>query len=429
MAKALYRKYRPANLDQVIGQDTVVDNLKTAIKKDSISHAYLFIGPRGCGKTSVARIFAHEINHFKYELEDNYTDIIEIDAASNTGVDNIRDLREKAVIAPAEGKYKIYIIDEVHMLSKSAFNALLKILEEPPRHVVFILATTNPEKIPVTIISRAQTFQFKLSDPKTMLKHLRSIADSEKIKITDDALEIIVRRGGGSFRDSISLLDQISNLSSKEITGEILEKALGLPKDKICEELLAACPSADVVKITTLLKDLLNSGIGPESIASELIEKILTDPRKEYLPLLAKLPTVVAPFAEAKLLVALLGDLATSSQNYQPAKPIKDKAKSPFSWDEFLASVKSQSRILPGRLEKIAHKAKNGILNLYPDTEQTKSILNHDRNKAVLVSALKSTGFQLKIHEPGENQDSQPSNFSAIMGPTQEVKNGGESPF
>ena len=160
MAKALYRKYRPKSLSEVVGQEQVTRVLENSLKQGKISHAYLFIGPRGTGKTSVARIFAHEVNGFKYELEDVYVDIIEIDGASNRGIDNIRELREKVAIAPTSGKYKIYIIDEVHMLTKEAFNALLKTLEEPPKHVIFIMATTDAYKVPVTITSRAQTYTF-----------------------------------------------------------------------------------------------------------------------------------------------------------------------------------------------------------------------------------------------------------------------------
>ena len=189
--KALYRKYRPTKLSDIIGQSKITETLENAIKNGQISHAYLFTGPRGTGKTSVARIFAHAINDFNYKIEDSYLDIIEIDAASNTGVDNIRELREKATIAPSKGKYKIYIIDEVHMLSKSAFNALLKTLEEPPKHVVFIMATTDAHKVPITITSRAQTFNFKLADIDVMADYLKKIAKKEKIDIELNAAEAL----------------------------------------------------------------------------------------------------------------------------------------------------------------------------------------------------------------------------------------------
>ena len=308
MGKALYRKYRPISLEAVYGQDAVITPLKESIKTGNFSHAYIFTGPRGCGKTSVARIFAHEINHFPYELEDSYVDIIEIDGASNTGIDNIRDLREKAMIAPTEGRYKIYIIDEVHMLSKSAFNGLLKIIEEPPEHVIFILATTNLEKVPVTITSRAQVYNFKLADAETMFKHLRKISDAEGFSIDDDALKIIVRRGGGSFRDSISLLDQISNLksSSDMITASDVDSALGLPEDEKIKNLLSSFEADELDTTTSILKDLLNSGRTAETIAGVIIERITEQPTPKTLHLVEKLFTVQYPFAEAKLLVAFL---------------------------------------------------------------------------------------------------------------------------
>lgn len=334
--KALYRKYRPISLDQVIGQDAIVTSLKTAIKSGKVSHAYMFVGPRGCGKTSVARIFAHEINKFSYQLEDSYVDIIEIDAASNTGVDNIRDLREKAVIAPTAGKYKVYIIDEVHMLSKSAFNALLKLLEEPPEHVVFIMATTDPEKVPITITSRTQVYTFRLADPDTMSSHLKSIADQEKINIENDAISIIVRRGGGSFRDSISLLDQISTLKDGEITADDITSALGLPRDKITTDLLSAFSSNNTTKITEILKDFLNSGAKPETLVDELIKKILAAPSPDLLPLLNELPSVQPPFSEAKLLIAFLGhELQPKPKSRPSANPqsIK-KATAPVIGDD-----------------------------------------------------------------------------------------------
>ena len=312
--KALYRKYRPKSLSDVIGQEQVTKILANALKQNKISHAYLFIGPRGTGKTSVARIFAHEINGFKYELEDNYVDIIEIDGASNRGIDDIRELREKSAIAPTTGKYKVYIIDEVHMLTKEAFNALLKTLEEPPKHVIFIMATTEAHKVPVTITSRSQLFTFNLASPQIMKEHLAKIASKEKIQITDDALDLIVKRGGGSFRDSLSLLDQISNLSEGEITKDLVISAMGLPDDEKIKNLLIEYRNKNVTNVTNALKELIQSGIKPEIITEELINQIIENPLSEYILLLSKLSEIKSPFAEARLLVALLEPL--NNQQY-----------------------------------------------------------------------------------------------------------------
>ena len=298
--KALYRRYRPKTLSEVVGQEQITTVLQNSLKNGKLAHAYLFIGPRGTGKTSVARILAHEINNFPYELEDDYLDIIEIDAASNTGVDNIRDLREKAIIAPTKGKYKVYIIDEVHMLSKSAFNALLKTLEEPPEHVVFIMATTDAYKVPITITSRSQVYTFKLANPSIMLNHLKKIAKQEKINITDEALEIVVKRGGGSFRDSLSLLDQISTLSDNKIDADLISRALGT-------NILNGYAAGDINRIRTQLQELLDSGIKPEIIAENLISDILNNPQPIHLALLEKLLDVSrSAYPNAKLLLALI---------------------------------------------------------------------------------------------------------------------------
>ena len=308
--KALYRKYRPLHLSEVIGQDKTIEQLQGALTKGKISHAYLFVGPRGCGKTSVARIFAHEINHFDYQLEDSYIDIIEIDAATFTSVDNIRELREKAMIMPTLGKYKVYIIDEVHMLSNSAFNALLKILEEPPEHVIFIMATTNPEKIPATIISRTQIYHFNLAEPKVMQDFLRSVCDKEGIKISDDALKIITERGGGSFRDSLSILNQIStiNLSEKTIEASDVSAALGIPEHQEIKNLINFYENSDTENITKTLANLLNYGITAESITLELINQILKNPTPKSLQLVNQLFNVTGSFLEAKLTVALISN-------------------------------------------------------------------------------------------------------------------------
>lgn len=306
MHLALYRKYRATSLGQVIGQPQVTTPLHNALEKQQFSHAYLFIGPRGTGKTSVARILAHAVNDFPYELEDQHLDIIEIDAASNTGVDNIRELREKALVAPSQGKYKVYIIDEVHMLSKSAFNALLKTLEEPPAHVIFIMATTDAHKVPITITSRSQCYQFQLADQTTLEKHLQTIATAEQIDIAPAAINLIAERGRGSFRDAISLLDQIITLPDRPITAEAVIAALGLPSDQKISALLSAYGVGDIGVVSQSLSELISSGLRPEAIAEELINKIIKSPTASALPLLNDLIEVArSPFPPAKLLLAL----------------------------------------------------------------------------------------------------------------------------
>lgn len=311
MTKTLYRKYRPLKLADVVGQDDTIRQLQTQLTNQKISHGYLFVGARGCGKTSVARIFAHEINHFDYQLEDNYVDIIEIDAAVFTMVENIRELRDKAMLTPTIGKYKVYIIDEIHMLSKNAFNALLKILEEPPEHIVFIFATTNPEKIPATILSRVQIFHFKLADKSIMQPFLENICQKEGINIEKDALSLLIEQGGGSFRDSLSILDQLSNLHADKstlITTEEVSSALGVPKQVLIQELLANYEQENVDQIRSLVEELINQGNKAEGIATSLIKAIVQNPTAKNLHLIEKLYAVNGEFASAKLIVALILD-------------------------------------------------------------------------------------------------------------------------
>ena len=311
MTKALYRKYRPLKLADVVGQDDTIRQLQTQLTNQKISHGYLFVGARGCGKTSVARIFAHEINHFDYQLEDNYVDIIEIDAAVFTMVENIRELRDKAMLTPTTGKYKVYIIDEIHMLSKNAFNALLKILEEPPEHIVFIFATTNPEKIPATILSRVQIFHFKLADKSIMQPFLENICQKEGVNIEKDALSLLIEQGGGSFRDSLSILDQLSNLHADKstlITTEEVSSALGVPKQVLIQELLANYEQENVEQIRSLVEELINQGNKAEGIATSLIKAIVQNPTAKNLHLIEKLYAVNGEFASAKLIVALILD-------------------------------------------------------------------------------------------------------------------------
>jgi len=270
MGQALYRKYRSKSLKEIIGQDHITSTLSQAIKSGRISHAYLLTGPRGVGKTSVARILAHEINNLPYTDDSSHIDIIEIDAASNRRIDEIRELRERVYVAPTSAKYKVYIIDEVHMLTKEAFNALLKTLEEPPAHVVFILATTDAHKLPETIVSRTQRFTFKPVDKQEVAKHLKHIAKEEKINISDEALELLAEHGEGSFRDSISLFDQASNQETKIEANDVLQ-LLGIPPIELVEKIINQLSTGDDLRaIVTTLANLYNQGFQAAAIAKQL---------------------------------------------------------------------------------------------------------------------------------------------------------------
>lgn len=249
---ALYRKYRPQTFDKVVGQEHITKTLENQIKNNKISHAYLFCGTRGTGKTSVAKIFAramnceHPVNGSpcgecevcKQLVQVNNMDIMEIDAASNNRVDEIRDLREKVKYPPVYGKYKVYIVDEVHMLTDSAFNALLKTLEEPPAHCVFILATTEVQKLPATILSRCMRFDFKLIEQATLEQMLRDVFVDSGITYEDDAVSFIAKEGNGSARDSLSIADMCVSFSNGNVTYDSVLKVLGVNDDAKLGELV-----------------------------------------------------------------------------------------------------------------------------------------------------------------------------------------------
>ncbi|MBR3362943.1 MAG: DNA polymerase III subunit gamma/tau [Bacilli bacterium] len=282
MYQALYRKYRPKTLDEICGQDTIVRIINNSIKNNKINHAYLFTGPRGTGKTSIAKIFAKMVNCENLQngnpcgkcivcQNENNSDIIEIDAASNNGVDEIREIRNKVNLVPAYGKYKVYIIDEVHMLTTGAFNALLKTLEEPPNHIIFILATTDPHKIPETILSRCQRFDFKKVTESNIIKRLQKIAQNEKIKVEEDALKEIARLSDGGMRDSIGLLDQAWNYSVDKITTEDIHNINGTITAEDLKELIVLINNQEIEKIFKKLDYYNNCGKNFIKLTEEII--------------------------------------------------------------------------------------------------------------------------------------------------------------
>lgn len=284
MYQVLYRKYRPKVFSDVYGQDHVTSTLKNEIKNGRVSHAYLFTGSRGTGKTTCAKILAKAVN-CEHNIDgepcnecevckglDNGSiyDVVEIDAASNNGVDNIRELRDETNYAPSRGKYRVYIIDEVHMLSTGAFNALLKTLEEPPAHVIFILATTEVHKLPATILSRCQRFDFKRIQPETMAVRLKEVAGLEGLSLDDDAAVLIARIADGALRDGLSILDQCAG-RSKEINSDLVSEVAGLAGREAMYKLSDCIANSDSNTAMSIISDLYQNSFDMERLCVEMI--------------------------------------------------------------------------------------------------------------------------------------------------------------
>lgn len=375
MGKALYRQFRPSSFDEVIGQDHITTTLKNSLANGSVGHAYLLTGPRGVGKTSIARILAFAANDVPYQKDSIHLDIIEIDAASNRRIDEIRALRERVHIAPTSGKYKVYIIDEVHMLTREAFNALLKTLEEPPAHVIFILATTEIHKLPDTIVSRCITFTLRPINQSSVVDHLQHIASSEGFKITQDALELLALHGEGSFRDSISLLDQVKNTET-EVTISDIETALGLAPHKLVKTILESVQLGDAQGLSAALEQAYLHGASETNLGKQIGEEVRNSlmsgtplfSSEDSLTMLSEILAVSAsPKPRTKLELCLLKQLfkakplgrpatvaptplvtPTAKPKVEPVKEIKPEppiAKAEVETPKIIADVKPQKLV------------------------------------------------------------------------------------
>lgn len=478
MSQALYRKYRSRSLDEVLGQDHVTSILRRALEQGKIAHAYLLTGPRGVGKTSVARILAHEINHLPYDDDSSNLDIIEIDAASNNGVDDIRALREKAQVAPVSAPKKVYIIDEVHMLSKSAFNALLKTLEEPPEHVVFILATTDADKLPATILSRVQQFFFRPIPTEIMTRQLMNIAKKEGFAIEEDAARLIAERSRGGFRDGISMLDQLSILATSDqpLTANMVTEYLGLSDATMLGNLLDSYPSDDNEKVLNIFQELENSGANSVVVSHQLLSIARNRLRKNpnLIGLVQQLIEVDRhPHPDLKLLTIFMNSnsqpaeksVATKKDTTQatpqkpaekptpikpaepakptekpikkeekPAEPTKKPAAKPkktdapleLNWEKVIERAKEKSLGLASLLQKSQWSFDGEKLTIYAGSAFYKKKLDDAKNKPLISEIIsEETEMDLEIDIIGEKkppEDEKLAEIAELMGGGEEVK-------
>ena len=348
MGQALYRKWRPQTFDDVVGQEHIVQTLRYALRTDHIHHAYLLAGPRGTGKTTTARLIAKAVNCLSPSEErpcnhceicnainaGRLMDLIEIDAASNTGVDNIRDLLEKVGYRPTQAAYKVYVVDEVHMLSTQAFNALLKTLEEPPEHVIFVLATTEVHKIPETILSRCQRFEFRRIPLDILVQQLEKIADAEGVAVEPEAFELIARTATGSMRDAISLFDQMA--AGESITADYVRLMLGAERREVVRALLAAWVDGDLTAGLNVINGAVDGGADPRQLARQIADflrglllirlgagQTWTDPTAEERAVFTEMARKADPdrLVEA---VRLFSDVAAKQRTgWQPQLPLE----------------------------------------------------------------------------------------------------------
>ncbi|HBG81701.1 TPA: DNA polymerase III subunit gamma/tau [candidate division CPR2 bacterium] len=482
MTTALYRKYRPGNFEEVTGQEHITKTLKNAIGMGQISHAYLFTGPRGVGKTSIARIFAKTINckdikkgeacnkcvMCKSFIDGKAIDMIEIDAASNRGIDEIRDLRDKIKFAPNQAKYKVFIIDEVHMLTKEAFNALLKTLEEPPAHAIFVLATTEIHKVPDTIISRCQRFDFERINTKLITARLEDISKKEGFEYELKALEMIAVEASGGLRDAISLLDQVSSFNAKKITEmeiksiigradleQIFNVALLMAKGKTKEPLDIindlVLRGGDVNQFVKNLLEFLREVFlfklarrESEKIPKEYLEKVSNaTSERELIDILEILANVekqskLSSLPQLPLEIALVKiGMSIRGQIYEGIieKKVSEKSSKEMitdtgsnKWEELLLEIKSSNHSVHAFLKAADPEIDKGVLVLAFLYQFHKERIEDVKNKMILEKAIaKVYGEPLRVKcvlKKGEKMKKEEDKKSDIVAKSIEIFGG-----
>lgn len=420
MAKpALYRKYRSVSLDEIVGQDHIVDILRANLKVNKHAQSYLLTGPRGVGKTSIARILAYAVNNIPYG--ENHLDIIEIDAASNGSVDDARELRDRAIIAPAKLPYKVYIIDEVHMLSRQAFDALLKLIEEPPAHAIFIMATTEIDKVPATIKSRSEQYHFHLVPAPIITQHLKSICEKEGIEHEEEALYLLAELGRGSLRDAISHLDQVS---SNKITRANIEKTFGLPPAQQIDHIISLILSGDTSGLVLTLKDLKNHGVNTASLTNSLLQKLepLAPGDPKLFGLITDLLEVPKSSDPDLKLLAILGTFSSATPSTPPEvsksslkketktktktvpaeipkeAPVTSKPTRQINWNDLITVIKETNQLFAANLSRATYEIDDDILTVFFATEVARKVADTAKYKKLLADTVKSGyGFALKV--------------------------------
>ncbi|HOO74819.1 MAG TPA: DNA polymerase III subunit gamma/tau [Tepiditoga sp.] len=425
MNQSLYRKYRPGKLSEIFGQEHIKKYFTNAVMKNQISHAYIFNGPRGTGKTTVARIIAKTLNCKNPDngnpcglcsnctsiTSGNNMDVIELDAASNRGIDEIRQIRDSANYRPVSGNFKVYIIDEFHMLTKEAFNALLKTLEEPPEHVVFILATTNLEKVPETIISRTQLINFKNISKNEIIENLKKVSAEEKIDIDEESLDIIAKKANGGMRDALSMLEQTIKFSGEKISKNDTLNILGLYEDEFINDFINFIKNGNVEKTTQILETIFEQGKDPEVLLEQAVEKILKiihDDRKasEYIKLAREFTDISKDikYSENKrvLFEVKIILLSFKNNNSSTLSDVEKNINSQSDLSEFSGEEKSKlEKISDTYFSQNSKKFNPAIYYAIKISdikeEENRIYFNFDKNSEIAYEILKKYSNDLKL--------------------------------